>query len=1188
MKTKILMLLMLLFFLVGCDQATTAPIDTSAVQTAIELRVADDELQWKYTDETTWTSLLDLDTLVGETGTSGTPGVDGKEVSFQIAEGFIQWQYEGESTWTNLISLTSITGEAGVGIGYLEINSLGELIVSYTDATEVNLGVMFKPHLVEYKDMFGNVLSVQLVLDGEDATPPTAPLVAGYSFIGYSANSTNITSNMTIILNYQIENYTITFYPDGGSMTESLSFAYGVPITLPIPEKPGYKFLGWFAGNTANSPRVYDGKVLTNDMFLYARWQKATAISVSNEAEFMAALDDLSYQEIVFTNDIFISDYLEITRSLTIYGNGYNLISNNLYAIFTIIRPYYNYSYYEGYPDRGYLNIYDLNIISETGIEDYMIYSAIELAEVEEFDLTLSNVDISGLIESAIIIGYSSYVNVNIFDSDLQAEYIVFNLYDLQSVHLNIIDSSLMAFIPLYLANVSNSQFLMDNSFVTTNNADLEDPSSMFLLLGCSQNDFYIKNTYFNMMTLIPSPIVQSMFDDIDYQEFVFENCTFEINLPVFEELFYSDFGYTSFNLYNSTIIIKEGIEVIPSYGFADVYGVNSFILPSTLLTISNSAFYNNYDLTSIVIPDGVTSIGEDAFTGCDNLRAVVIPASVTYVGQGAMNIYNDDCIIYLMTGVDTTLWDPDWNIGGKLVIENVESVGEIDGLIYVALHDRTITIIDFIYNEVSDIVIPQEMMIEGILYTVTKIGAFAMSYNNTLTSIFIPNTVDVISEYAFSNCVALTEVTFEENSTIAIIAEGAFEDCEKLRSITIPSSVVILGDYSFYSCYSLETVTFAEGLVLGEIPMGIFAHCEKLKEITIPASVIEINSEAFSGCTSLSEVIFESNTTLEVIGDYAFQSVYGLRTIFIPSSVVSIRDNAFSYCQHLEEVIIPLDTALTYIGNSAFLNNLKLESIYLPETLTYLGVAAFSDCLSLTTVTIPASLTVLNTAVFQSCYKIETVIFAEGSAVTSIGNSAFYNNKALTSINLPDTVTSIGDSAFMYNDSLEEIALPTALTSIGSYAFYGSFSLSKVDFGNIYNLTTINGYAFQSCTSLTSFFIPSSVTYVGSSVFRYISDFTAYVEAPSLPVAWSTAWSSGVMTVVWGANYLVCEPNNGTEAITIYAAVGATIEAPEGVTLTGYVFSGWYIDEEFTTPYVFDTMPSEKITVYAKWLPII
>ena len=58
------------------------------------------------------------------------------------------------------------------------------------------------------------------------------------------------------------------------------------------------------------------------------------------------------------------------------------------------------------------------------------------------------------------------------------------------------------------------------------------------------------------------------------------------------------------------------------------------------------------------------------------------------------------------------------------------------------------------------------------------------------------------------------------------------------------------------------------------------------------------------------------------------------------------------------------------------------------------------------------------------------------GSPVTSIGNSAFYNNQ-LTAITIPNSVTSIGSAVFAGN-RLSSVSIPSSVTNIGFGAFAG------------------------------------------------------------------------------------------------------------------------------------------------------
>lgn len=60
-----------------------------------------------------------------------------------------------------------------------------------------------KSFTVTFTDYDGTPLSVQNVLDGEDAVPPADPVRAGYVFIGWDGSYTNVTSNQTVVAQYR-------------------------------------------------------------------------------------------------------------------------------------------------------------------------------------------------------------------------------------------------------------------------------------------------------------------------------------------------------------------------------------------------------------------------------------------------------------------------------------------------------------------------------------------------------------------------------------------------------------------------------------------------------------------------------------------------------------------------------------------------------------------------------------------------------------------------------------------------------------------------------------------------------------------------------------------------------------------------------------------------------------------------
>lgn len=61
-------------------------------------------------------------------------------------------------------------------------------------------------------------------------------------------------------------------------------------------------------------------------------------------------------------------------------------------------------------------------------------------------------------------------------------------------------------------------------------------------------------------------------------------------------------------------------------------------------------------------------------------------------------------------------------------------------------------------------------------------------------------------------------------------------------------------------------------------------------------------------------------------------------------------------------------------------------------------------------------------------------------------------------------------------------------------------------------------------------------------------------------------------------------ESNGGTSVSAITQNYATSVTAPEAPSKNGYTFAGWYSNASLTSKYTFATMPSEDITLYAKW----
>ena len=119
---------------------------------------------------------------------------------------------------------------------------------------------------------------------------------------------------------------------------------------------------------------------------------------------------------------------------------------------------------------------------------------------------------------------------------------------------------------------------------------------------------------------------------------------------------------------------------------------------------------------------------------------------------------------------------------------------------------------------------------------------------------------------------------------------------------------------------------------------------------------------------------------------------------------------------------------------------------------------------------------------------EIVTVTIEEG--VKNVGSYSFYRCTSLKNVSIPDTVTWISDCAFE-KTSIESIVIPDSVTHIGVAAFRGCKLLESIKLSA--NLITIENYAFDDCTSLTSLTIPASVTSIVCN-FRSCSSLTEFI----------------------------------------------------------------------------------------------
>ena len=292
--------------------------------------------------------------------------------------------------------------------------------------------------------------------------------------------------------------------------------------------------------------------------------------------------------------------------------------------------------------------------------------------------------------------------------------------------------------------------------------------------------------------------------------------------------------------------------------------------------------------------------------------------------------------------------------------------------------------------TNITEITIPETIVVDGITYTITNIGNYAFYGCSSLTSITIPNSVTSIGRRAFQNC-------------------------SSLASITIPNSVTSIGGNAFYGCSSLNSIRVeatrppqlggeAVSASICYIPCGAtFAY-----ELSDWGYCVDVFVEV--GCDICGDdLVWEYNDSQLSIAGYGDMYDYDIE----PQPWQEYRN--------------------------------KITQISLPNGMTSVGASAFAECKYLKSVTIPSTVKKIHDSSFEDCRSLESVTFA-GTALREIGDWAFYNCHSLKDITIPEGVTSIGKAAFFDCSHLNELTLPSTVQTIEDNAFGQCAQVKKMN----------------------------------------------------------------------------------------------------------------------------------------------
>lgn len=212
---------------------------------------------------------------------------------------------------------------------------------------------------------------------------------------------------------------------------------------------------------------------------------------------------------------------------------------------------------------------------------------------------------------------------------------------------------------------------------------------------------------------------------------------------------------------------------------------------------------------------------------------------------------------------------------------------------------------------------------------------------------------------------------------------------------------------------------------------------------------------------------------------------------------------------------ILPTEAEATYYSNGFYysLSNGKATitechtsvsgALVIPATInsypvTAIGNNAFYNCTALTSVTIPDGVTSIGNRAFKNCCYLTDITIP--ASVTRVGLDSFVDCSRLTSVHITDLAAWCGiwfgselvspysnplcyaDNLYLNGTRITDLVIPDSVTGICTYAFAGYSGLTRVTIPD--GVTNIGEGAFYGCNNLIGVTISDSVTTIGDEAF--------------------------------------------------------------------------------------------------------
>ena len=276
-------------------------------------------------------------------------------------------------------------------------------------------------------------------------------------------------------------------------------------------------------------------------------------------------------------------------------------------------------------------------------------------------------------------------------------------------------------------------------------------------------------------------------------------------------------------------------------------------------------------------------------------------------------------------------------------------------------------------------------------------------------------------------------------------------------------------------------------------------------------------------GLTATEIVIPETYNGLPVtaLGENFLKQNTTVEKIAIPGSIKTIPDYSFYYCTNLKEVV--LNKGLITIGEHAF-EGCKLTHLNIPSTCTTIGRSAFDNNKELYHVFIPKSVVNMGSYAFD-VLNSSAYICIEHEATPSSWNSNWSSYTVyINSVKIVEGEDYTYVVKSTYGDlSVVILRLSEATSKLQSFTFPDDIEgitdirvAQSLFYANKYirnvnfnKVTRIASNAFYNCSNLQEVTFSNALTFIGSSAFRFCSSLTRVVIPESVTEIQSMAFDA-------------------------------------------------------------------------------